>query len=97
MADPGMLALSFAGGMAFGAVYLALIWSAAQRIAGPRPVLAFVTLALARAALLLGSVIGALAMGANATGLLSALAGFVVLRVAATGRIRDAERRAQWK
>ncbi len=97
MNEPGGLALGFAAGGAFGAVYLALIWAAARRIAGPRPALPFAALAAARAALLLGVLFGAVALGADAATLLAGLAGFVVLRVAVTSRMRGPGRRTAWK
>ncbi|MDG4649742.1 ATP synthase subunit I [Roseibacterium sp. SDUM158017] len=81
--------LCFAAGAAFGAAYLALLWAGARQIAGPRPVLAFAGLAAARAALVAGALTGAASLGAGAAMVLSGLAGFVAVRIAATRRAGD--------
>jgi F1F0 ATPase subunit 2 len=97
MTDLGTWALAFLAGAVFGAVYLGLIWAGARQIASPRPVTGFVALAAARAALLVGALGGAVALGADAATMIAALAGFVAVRTGATWRVRAAERRASWK
>jgi F1F0 ATPase subunit 2 len=84
-------------GAVLGALYLGLLWASVRGLAGQRPAATFVALALARAALVLGALAAALALGAGAGAILAALAGFVVVRVAATRRTRAAEGRQTWK
>lgn len=96
MIDVWAWGLSFAAGAVFGAAYLALLWAGARQIAGPRPLRGFAGLALARAALLVGALAGAVALGADAAMLVSWLAGFVAVRVLATRRARTGEG-ARWR
>jgi F1F0 ATPase subunit 2 len=84
-------------GAALGALYLGLLWASVRALAGRRSAAAFVALAVARAALVLGSLAAALTLGAGASEILAALAGFVAVRVAATRRTRAAEGKPAWK
>jgi len=96
--DLATLAVAAAAGAAVGALHLALLWAGARALAGRRPAAAFVGLALARAALVLGALGLAVALGAGAGALLAALAGFIVIRIAATRRARPANGgSAAWK
>ncbi|KPQ16153.1 MAG: N-ATPase, AtpR subunit [Rhodobacteraceae bacterium HLUCCO18] len=94
MAELSILAAGCAGGVAFGLLYLALLKAGTRAIAGPRPALAFTALAALRAILVVGAVLGALALGAGAGALVAGLAGFVLVRVAATRRARTSNVRA---
>jgi len=84
-------------GAALGALYLGLLWVSVRALAGQRPAVTFVALALARAALVLGALAAALSFGAGAGAILAALAGFVIVRLAATRRTRAVEGRQSWK
>jgi hypothetical protein len=97
MAELSILAAGFAGGAAFGLVYLALLKAGTRAIAGPRPALAFTVLAALRAILVVGAVVGALALGAGAGALVAGLAGFVLVRVLATRRARSSDGGQAWK
>jgi F1F0 ATPase subunit 2 len=82
------IALGALTGAALGAVYLALLWSAVRRLPAARGGFgAFLGLALARFALLLGALAASAALGLPAEGIAAALGGFILLRVAATRRI----------
>ncbi|MDR9486077.1 MULTISPECIES: ATP synthase subunit I [Sediminimonas] len=96
-AGPAIWALCFAAGMAIGAVYLGLLWAAVRALNGARPAVLFITLAAARALLVLGALAGAIALGAGAGQILAALVGFIAVRVAATRRAGAAERGGAWK
>ncbi len=78
----------FAGALAgavIGGLYLGLLWAAVRHLPQNRGgVLVFVGLALARMVLLLGALAAAAALAVPAMGLVAALAGFVVVRLAAT-------------
>ena len=80
------LALGFAGGAAFGAVHLGLLWASVRALTraswGH-----FAMLALLRAATAAGALWLAIALGAGAAGLAAAVIGFVALRVAVTRRV----------
>lgn len=74
-------------GVAFGGLHLGLLWVAVRRLPAERGgVTAFLLLALARAALLLGALAAAATLGASALSLLAALAGFLAMRLAAIRR-----------
>jgi F1F0 ATPase subunit 2 len=74
-------------GAAFGGLHLGLLWVAVRRLPeGRGGVTAFLLLALARAALLLGALAAAVLLEASALSLVAALAGFLVMRLAATRR-----------
>ncbi|WP_181711268.1 ATP synthase subunit I [Roseovarius sp. TE539] len=94
-----LLQLGGAGmaGAALGALYLGLLWRSVQALTGQRRAATFMALALARAVLVLGAVAGALGLGAGAGTLLAALAGFVVIRIAATRRTDAIDGRPTWK
>lgn len=92
----------FAGvlaGAVIGGLYLGLLWAAVRLLPQDRGgVLVFVGLALARMVLLLGALAAAAALAVPAMGLVAALAGFVVVRLAATrllGRAKQGD--AAWK
>ena len=94
---PQMLA-ALAAGAALGALYLALLWAAVRALAGRRPLAGFLALAALRAALILGALAGAAALGAGAAEIAAALAGFVLVRLAATRRARAGTvGTARWK
>ena len=97
MADLSMVAAGFAGGVAFGLLYLVLLRAGTRAIAGPRPALAFTAFAALRAILVVGAVAGALALGAGSGALVAGLAGFVIVRVAATRRARSSDGGQAWK
>lgn len=79
-----LLAAALAGA-ALGSAYLGLLWVAVRHLPRDRGgVPIFVGLALARAALLIGALAAAAALGVAVEGLVAALAGFVALRLAAT-------------
>ena len=86
-------------GAALGALYMALLWLAVRRLGRAQGgVPAFVGLAVARAALILGALAAAAALGLSAAVILAALLGFVAMRLAATrlgGRKTGADR--AWK
>ncbi|MBW6495878.1 MAG: ATP synthase subunit I [Burkholderiaceae bacterium] len=84
-------------GAALGVLYLGLLWVSVRALAGQRPAVTFVALALARAALVLGALAGALVSGIGAGEILAALAGFVAVRVAATRRTHPAKGQQTWK
>ena len=80
-------------GALVGALYLGLLWVAVRYLPQDRGgVLAFVGLAVARIALVLGALALAARLGVPATGLIAALAGFVIVRLAATRLLGRAER-----
>mgnify|MGYP006272803073 FL=1 len=81
------LALGMVAGAILGAVYLGLLWRAVRQLPQERGARAFVGLALARAALLIGTLAAAAALGAPAEGMLAGLAGFAAVRLAATRRL----------
>jgi F1F0 ATPase subunit 2 len=82
------LTLGALAGAALGAVYFALLWLAVRRLPrGRGGARLFVGLALARAALLIGTLAAAAALGVPAEGLLAGVAGFVAIRFAATRRL----------
>ncbi len=82
------LPLGLVVGAALGAVYLGLLWRAVRRLPhGRGGARVFVGLALARAALLIGTLAAAAAFGAPAEGMLAGLAGFAAVRLAATRRL----------
>jgi len=92
----------FAGALAgavIGGLYLGLLWAAVRHLPqDQRGVLVFVGLALARAALLLGALAAAAVLGVPTIALVAALAGFVVVRLAATRRFgRATQGDAKWK
>ncbi len=79
-----LVVAALAGGLV-GAVYLGLLWVAVRHLPQDRGgVLVFIGLTLARMALLLGTLAAAAALGVPATGLVAGLAGFIVVRLAAT-------------
>jgi len=79
-----LVAAALAGGLV-GAVYLGLLWVGVRHLPQDRGgVLVFIGLTLARMALLLGALAAAAALGVPATGLVAGLAGFIVVRLAAT-------------
>jgi hypothetical protein len=81
---PSLLAAALVGA-GLGGAYLGLLWIAVQRLPQERGgVAAFVLLALARGALVLGSLTAAAVLGAKAAGIVAGLLGFVAVRVAAT-------------
>jgi F1F0 ATPase subunit 2 len=76
-------------GAAFGGLHLGLLWVAVRRLPeGRGGVTAFLLLALARAALLLGALAAAVLLKAPAMSLVAALVGFLAVRLAATKRQR---------
>ena len=85
------------GGAAIGALYLGLLWMSVQALKGPRAAIAFIALAVVRAALVLGALAGALALGAGAGALLAGLAGFIVIRILATRRADTGNERPTWR
>ncbi len=93
------LALGALAGAAMGAVYLGLLWAAVRRLPQERAgALAFAGLALARAALLVGTLAAAAAIGVPAEGLLAGLAGFIAVRLSATRLLgRQAPGETTWK
>lgn len=79
-----LLAAALAGAI-LGGAYLGLLWVAVRHLPQDRGgVLVFAGLGLARGALLLGALAVAAALGVAAEGLFAALAGFIVVRIAAT-------------
>jgi len=73
------------GGAILGAAYLGLLWVAVCQLPRERGGAAlFVALALARAAMIMGALSAAAVLGMSASGLLAALLGFLVVRLAAT-------------
>lgn len=86
-------------GAGFGGLYLSLLWAAVQRLQGYRGGVAFfIALTVARAALLLGALAAAAALGVPAAGIVAALLGFVAVRLAATCLLRRAAAGgAAWK
>jgi F1F0 ATPase subunit 2 len=84
------LFLGVLAGVAFGAIYLGLLWTAVQILPADRNgVGVFVALGLARIALLLGALAAAAALGLSALEIAAALCGFVALRFAATRWLGD--------
>lgn len=82
------LPLGMVAGAALGAVYLCLLWLAVRRLLqGRNGARVFVGLALARGALLIGTLAAAAALGAPAEGMLAGLAGFAAVRFATTRRL----------
>lgn len=80
---------ALAGGV-LGAVYLGLLWVAVRSLPRDRGgVLAFLGLGLARAALLLGALAVAGALGLRIEGIIAAVVGFTTVRLAATRRLGD--------
>jgi hypothetical protein len=72
-------------GAGLGGAYLGLLWVAVRRLPQERGgVAAFVGLALARGALVLGALTAAAVLGVQAAGIVAGLLGFVAVRVAAT-------------
>lgn len=86
-------------GAALSGAYMGLLWLAVRRLPQDRGgVLVFVGLGLARAALLLGALAAAAALGVAAEGFVAALAGFVVVRLAATRLLgRETPADTSWK
>lgn len=95
--DIGTWGVAFAAGAVFGALHLALLWSGARALAGPRPAARFVAFAIARVVLVLAALAGAVALGAGAGKILGALAGFLVVRLAATRFVRSREGGPAWR
>jgi hypothetical protein len=91
------LAASAGAGAALGVLHLALLWAGARALAGPRPGRAFLAWALARAALVLGTLAGWVALGAPADALAGGLAGFLALRLAATRLALGRQEGAGWR
>jgi F1F0 ATPase subunit 2 len=72
-------------GLGLGGAYMGLLWVAVRRLPQERGgVAAFVGLALARGALVLGALTAASVLGVQAAGIIAGLLGFVAVRVAAT-------------
>lgn len=92
-----ILAGAALAGAALGVLYLGMLWASVRALARGRPAVAFVALAVARAAMILGALGLALRLGAGAGEILAALAGFAAVRLAATRRLRMPEGRATWK
>lgn len=82
MSDLAVGLVLFAGGGAFGLVYLGLLWAAVRVLAGGGALGWYLVLAALRLGLVLGGLWGLAALGAGAAGLLIALAGFAVIRSA---------------
>jgi len=79
------LFLAALAGGAVGAVYLGLLWVAVRSLPQDRGgVLVFISLGLARVALLLGALAAAAALGLRIEGIAAAVAGFIAVRLAAT-------------
>ncbi|SDJ38346.1 ATP synthase subunit I [Lutimaribacter saemankumensis] len=79
------LFLAALAGGALGAVYLCLLWVAVRSLPQDRGgVLVFISLGLARLALLLGALAAAAALGLRIEGIAVAVAGFIAMRLAAT-------------
>jgi hypothetical protein len=96
----GGLALLVAAlaGAALAALYLALLWAGAQVLGVRQSVGAFAGLAALRAALIVGALWAAFALGAEAAEILAGLAGFVALRVAVIRRAEAGDdRRPRWR
>jgi hypothetical protein len=96
-ANIGTWAAAFGVGAAVGALYLGLLWAGARALAGRRPGLTFVALAITRAALVLAALAGGLTLGAGWAELAAGLAGFVVAKVVVTGSLDVPEGRREWK
>ena len=92
-----ILAGAALAGAALGVLYLGLLRASVRALAGPRPAARFVALALARAALVLGALAGALRLGAGVSEVLAALAGFALIRLAVTRRVRAEGEGPAWK
>lgn len=72
-------------GAGIGAVYMALLWMGVRRLPQDRGgFAAFVWLRIARAALLLGAMAAAVVLAVPAEGLVAALVGFIIVRLAVT-------------
>ena len=72
-------------GAALGAIYLGLLWAAVRSLPRERGgVLVFAGLAFARVALLIAALAAAAALGLQVQGMVAALAGFILVRLAAT-------------
>lgn len=86
-------------GAGLGVLYLGLLWAAVRRLPQAKGgVAVFVALRLARAALLLGALAAAAALGVPAVGLIAALIGFVAVRLAATRLLsRGTPEHAAWR
>lgn len=79
-----LLGAALAGALV-GAAYLGLLWVAVRRLPeGRNGVPFFIAMAVVRAALILGALAAAAALGVPALGILAALAGFTAVRIAAT-------------
>jgi F1F0 ATPase subunit 2 len=79
-----LLAAALAGAL-LGAAYMAILWIAVRRLPEERGGASFfLAMAAVRAALVLGALAGAGALGVPASGILAALLGFVAARLAAT-------------
>lgn len=79
-----MAGVAILTGAVFGLAYMGLLWIAARLLTGGRGVWLFAALGLARA-VLLGAVLWlAVASGATALQIAFSLAGFIVVRLAAT-------------
>jgi len=78
------LFLAALAGGALGAVYLGLLWVAVRSLPQDRSgVLVFISLGLARVALLLGALAAAAALGLQIEGIAAAVAGFIFVRLVA--------------
>jgi F1F0 ATPase subunit 2 len=94
-----VLALGALAGATLGALYLGLLWAAVQRLPrGRGGARVFIGLALTRAALLIGTLTAAAALGAPAEGLLAGVVGFIAVRLFATRLLgRDGPEDTAWK
>lgn len=98
MIDLVLWAFCFAAGAAVGAAYLVLLWTAIQRLARHLSVVGFLGIGALRAGLILGAVALGLILDVGAGGLLSGLAGFMVVRLS-MARLKETRvwKGASWK
>lgn len=79
-----LLAAALVGAL-LGAAYLGILWVAVRRLPeGREGARFFLAMAVVRAAMILGALASAAALGVPASGILAALLGFVAARHAAT-------------
>ncbi|MBE0413958.1 ATP synthase subunit I [Yoonia sp.] len=91
------LATCFFGGIAVAGVYLGLLWAAVRHLPGPRGTVIFVLLGLARAALVISVMAGAIMVAVPATGIVAGTLGFLVMRFSATRMASQGKEIPQWK
>jgi len=95
--DIGVILVAVLAGMALGVLYLSLLWASVRLLPLRRGAAMFIALGLARAALVMAALAGALVLDLPPIRIAAAVAGFIAVRLLATRRADPTVGAASWK